>query len=90
MLGLEADEIDYEPATSAPTLQVRYKYEKYVRNAPEPGSETNADSQVCKKRKTDEQSEGEADEKRLAGRQKQIDYGKNTVGYENYTARVPR
>ena len=89
MLGLE-DEIDYEPAASAPTLQIRYKYEKHIRNAPELGSEAIVDDQVCKKRKIEERPEHEADQRRLAGRQKQIDYGKNTAGYKNYIARVPR
>ena len=32
----------------------------------------------------------ETDEKRLTGRQKQIDYGKNTVGYERYLATVTK
>ena len=32
----------------------------------------------------------EDDPVRLAQRQKQIDYGKNTLGYVNYTKAVPR
>ena len=32
----------------------------------------------------------ETDPHRLVQRQKQIDFGKNTVGYENYTKDVPR
>ena len=32
----------------------------------------------------------EADPKRLAKRQKQVDYGKNTIGYTRYLALVPR
>jgi histone RNA hairpin-binding protein len=32
----------------------------------------------------------EADPVRLAQRQKQIDYGKNTLGYVNYLKAVPR
>eukprot|EP00026_Physarum_polycephalum_P013129 Phypoly_transcript_13501.p1 GENE.Phypoly_transcript_13501~~Phypoly_transcript_13501.p1 ORF type:complete len:318 (+),score=80.27 Phypoly_transcript_13501:85-1038(+) len=32
----------------------------------------------------------ENDEKKLAARQKQIDFGKNTIGYQNYIAAIPR
>ncbi len=32
----------------------------------------------------------ESDPHRLCQRQKQIDYGKNTLGYERYTEMVPR
>jgi hypothetical protein len=32
----------------------------------------------------------ETDPHKLAQRQKQIDFGKNTTGYQNYVARVPR
>ncbi|CAM9747870.1 unnamed protein product, partial [Choristocarpus tenellus] len=32
----------------------------------------------------------ETDPRRLAQRQKQIDYGKNTLGYDIYVATVPK
>jgi histone RNA hairpin-binding protein len=34
--------------------------------------------------------EVESDPVRLAARQKQIDYGKNTLGYQKYVELVPR
>lgn len=34
--------------------------------------------------------DGESDEARLRARQKQIEYGKNTDGYRNYVAKVPK
>ncbi len=38
----------------------------------------------------DQAPEKETDPHRLAQRQKQIDYGKNTLGYQNYIAAVPK
>jgi hypothetical protein len=39
---------------------------------------------------TDSDAEFETDPKRLQARQKQIDFGKNTIGYERYTQAVPK
>lgn len=38
----------------------------------------------------DAEEEFETDPKRLVARQKQVDYGKNTIGYENYLKAVPK
>ena len=32
----------------------------------------------------------ETDHRKLSSRQKQIDYGKNTIGYTNYLAKIPK
>lgn len=38
----------------------------------------------------DEDGEEETDPARLLQRQKQVDYGKNTIGYERYVVAVPK
>lgn len=38
----------------------------------------------------DEEEEEETDPARLLQRQKQVDYGKNTIGYERYVVAVPK
>lgn len=100
MIGF-AEEIDYEPAPSVapPPLIIDYKYKAIagsigekgsIRSGTEPGS-GELDKSRTKKRKTEPTSRPrETDEIRLAGRQKQIDYGKNTIGYEKYLATIPK
>lgn len=101
MIGFAEDEIDYEPAPTVapPPLIIDYKYKATaggigekgpVRSYAEPGSGEPDESQL-KKRKTELTSRPrETDKNRLVGRQKQIDYGKNTRGYENYLADIPK
>ncbi|OWZ19640.1 hypothetical protein PHMEG_0006067 [Phytophthora megakarya] len=54
-------------------------------NADNKGGRADADAKV--KTLADKK---ETDPHRLAQRQKQIDYGKNTIGYDRYCAQVPR
>jgi len=39
---------------------------------------------------SDEEDGPETDPQRLLQRQKQVDFGKNTIGYERYVQAVPR
>lgn len=46
--------------------------------------------EVWKKRSKNGKPKSETDPKRLEQRQKQIDFGKNTLGYDAYSQAVPR
>lgn len=59
---------------------------KRMRRADE-GRDRNRNADTTVKTLADEK---ETDPHRLAQRQKQIDYGKNTIGYDRYCAQVPR
>lgn len=69
-------------------------------NSPQnpPNSNKNGDNGKCfsKKKRLDslpnygKNREFETDEGTLARRTKQIDYGKNTLGYDNYVNKVPK
>lgn len=83
---LEDDEIDYEPIEPAPQLIAKFEYTKSARNI-------GADSEGGAKKRprlAPEERPKETDSRRLAGRQKQIDYGKNTEGYASYIAATPK
>lgn len=83
---MEEEEIDYEPSFTASTPAATFEYKKGVKNVPPVVSET--DSPEPKKRKVG--TIKESNERRLRGRQKQIDYGKNTGGYERYLSLVSK
>eukprot|EP00775_Hariotina_reticulata_P003537 gene3537-3806_t len=56
----------------------------------EAGHEQESPGDGCHEESAQEEEEFETDPKRLVQRQKQIDYGKNTLGYERYLAAVPK
>lgn len=85
MLGfVEEEEICYEPIIKVPQVTATFEYKKNVRNVRNVSNVRNVPP-IDKKPPTKE-----LDEKKLTGRQKQIDYGRNTIGYERYLARVPK
>jgi len=55
-----------------------------------PSDETENYAQIKKSLKDRKEKPKESDEHRLSQRQKQIDYGKNTVGYENFIKLIPK
>lgn len=56
----------------------------------EPGASSGSDNKREIPRPEAPPREVVTDPHRLAQRQKQIDYGKNTIGYDNYTRKMPR
>lgn len=101
MLGFVQDEVDYEPAPAAvpPPLLIDYKYQAGAAGAGEKGtahscaepSASEPDGGCLKRRRTEApERPRETDDHRLAGRQKQIDYGKSTLGYANYLATISK
>lgn len=88
-INLAVGQASYKPSIPIPKLN--FCFEKSVRNAPELSSSELADLEEGMRRKRgDGTAERELDEKRLGSRQKQLDYGKNTVGYQQYLSMVPR
>lgn len=84
-------EIDYEPIEPVPQIAAKFEYTKGARNiASGTADDVAAGGERKRPRLSPEERPRETDERRLAGRQKQIDYGKNTKGYENYLALIPK
>lgn len=93
------DEIDYEPAVPAVAIAMSLNYKNTASGGSERAAATaqkTAEPSGKRARVTvpedapASRADRECDEERLASRQKQIEFGKNTVGYERYLSAVPK
>lgn len=89
-LLVEDDEIDYEPMAGLPTISFNFEYKRGEGEDPPNAQKSSTTCNVKKRRLEYAEVARESDVKRLANRQKQVEYGKNTVGYEKYIALVPK